>query len=72
MQSVHDSLHGRLSDVSNRDSDAIGVGVMAEVARILIERDTPIAGSAIFLYNGAEGKRTFCYRYSDLFSRIVC
>jgi hypothetical protein len=29
---------------------------MAEIARILVERDQPITGSAIFLFNGAEGE----------------
>jgi len=29
---------------------------MAEIARVLVERDEPITGSAVFLFNGAEGK----------------
>lgn len=34
--------------------DGIGVGVMLDVARVLIDRNQPIAGAAIFLFNGAE------------------
>ncbi|KAJ9121564.1 hypothetical protein QFC22_002183 [Naganishia vaughanmartiniae] len=34
--------------------DGVGVGVMLDCARVLIERDQHIAGSAIFLFNGAE------------------
>jgi Zn-dependent M28 family amino/carboxypeptidase len=37
-------------------SDGLGVGVMAEIARVLVERDQHIHGSVIFLFNGAEGK----------------
>ncbi|KAJ9119852.1 hypothetical protein QFC24_005566 [Naganishia onofrii] len=34
--------------------DGVGVGVMLDCARVLIERDEHITGSAIFLFNGAE------------------
>ena len=48
-------------------SDGIGVGVMLEIARVLVERNEPIDGSIIFrelamprislmiVWNGAEG-----------------
>lgn len=39
-------------------SDGIGVGVMLDCARVLIERNKHITGSAIFLFNGAEGTYT--------------
>lgn len=34
--------------------DAIGVAVMLDVARVIIDRNEPIFASAIFLFNGAE------------------
>lgn len=37
-------------------SDGLGVGVMAEIARVLVERDQHITGGVIFLFNGAEGE----------------
>jgi hypothetical protein len=40
-------------------SDGVGVGVMLDCARVLIERDEHITGSAIFLFNGAEGTFMF-------------
>ncbi|WVF71126.1 hypothetical protein IAT40_005923 [Kwoniella sp. CBS 6097] len=34
--------------------DAIGVGVMLDIARVLVERNDPFDGSIIFMWNGAE------------------
>ncbi|WWC88985.1 uncharacterized protein L201_003900 [Kwoniella dendrophila CBS 6074] len=36
--------------------DGMGVGVMLDVARVLVERDQPFDGSVIFMWNGGEGK----------------
>ncbi len=49
---------GRIADLYPwlANSDAIGVGVMLDCARVLIERKQPIFGAAIFLFNGAEGR----------------
>jgi len=45
-----------MSYLSHHISDGLGVGIMAEIARVLVERDEPITGSAVFLFNGAEGE----------------
>ena len=45
-----------MSYLSHPTSDGLGVGIMAEIARVLVERDEPITGSAVFLFNGAEGE----------------
>ncbi|WWC62230.1 uncharacterized protein I303_104826 [Kwoniella dejecticola CBS 10117] len=36
--------------------DGMGVGVMLDIARVMVERNRPFDGSVIFMWNGGEGK----------------
>ncbi len=46
-------------------SDAIGVAVMLDVARVLVDRKQPVHAPAVFLFNGAEG-RSYVSRLRNL------
>ncbi|WRT66692.1 uncharacterized protein IL334_003653 [Kwoniella shivajii] len=41
--------------------DGMGVGVMLDVARVLVERDQPFDGSVIFMWNGGEEDGSHLY-----------